>query len=108
MKKILALSVSYVAFIMLINVKMPTTVGILFFMSLIFFVLSGIEHGKFFITSGPCAIINSQCLNYHCLKQIFMVSKFFKPFNSGCICRNYNLRPLYIYNGLGESFQDYF
>ena len=40
MKKILALSLSDVVFIMLINVKMPTIVGILTFMSRINFVLS--------------------------------------------------------------------
>ena len=52
MKKFLALSLSYVAFIMLINVKMPTTVGILTFMSMISFVLNWVEHGKSFKTSG--------------------------------------------------------
>ena len=52
MKKFLALSLSDV-FIMLINVKMPTIVGILTFMSRINFVLSWVEHGKSFITSGP-------------------------------------------------------
>ena len=40
MKKFLALSLSYVAFIMLMNVKMPTTVGILTFMSMIMLVLN--------------------------------------------------------------------
>ena len=39
-KKFLALSLSYVAFDMLINVKMPTTVGILSFMSMINSMLS--------------------------------------------------------------------
>ena len=39
-KKFLALSLLDVAFIMLINVKMPTIVGILTFMSMINFVLS--------------------------------------------------------------------
>ena len=38
---------------MLINVKMPTIVGILTLMSRINFVLSGVEHEKSFITSGP-------------------------------------------------------
>ena len=38
---------------MLINVKMPTIVGILTFMSRISFVLSCVVHGKSFITSGP-------------------------------------------------------
>ena len=40
MKKFFALSLSDVVFIMLINVKMPTIVGILTFMSRITFVLS--------------------------------------------------------------------
>ena len=40
MKKFLALGFSDVVFIMLINVKMPTIVGILTFMSRINFVLS--------------------------------------------------------------------
>ena len=38
---------------MLINVKMPTIVGILAFMSRIKFLLSSVEHEKSFITSGP-------------------------------------------------------
>ena len=49
----IALSLSYVVFIMLINVKMPTIVGILTLMSRINFVLSGVEHEKSFITSEP-------------------------------------------------------
>ena len=53
MKKFLALSLSDVVFIMLINVKMPTFVGILSFMSRINFMLSGVEYEKSFITSGP-------------------------------------------------------
>ena len=53
MKKFLALSLSDVVFIMLINVKMPTIVGILTFMSRINFVLSRVEHKESFITSGP-------------------------------------------------------
>ena len=40
MKKLLAIGLSDVVFIMLINVKMPTIVGILTFMSRINFVLS--------------------------------------------------------------------
>ena len=46
MKKFLALSLSDVVFIMLINVKMPT-------MAMINFVLSWVEYGKSFINSGP-------------------------------------------------------
>ena len=45
-KKLLALSLSDVVFIMLINGKMPTIVGILTFMSRINFVLSCVEHKK--------------------------------------------------------------
>ena len=52
MKKFLALGLSDVVFIMLINVKMPTIVGILIFMCRISFVLSCVEHGKSFIISG--------------------------------------------------------
>ena len=48
MKKFLALSLSDVVFIMLVNDKMPTIVGILTFMSRINFV-----HKKSFVTSGP-------------------------------------------------------
>ena len=53
MKKFLALSLSDVVFIMLINVKMLTIVGILTFMSMINFVLSQVVHEKSFITLGP-------------------------------------------------------
>ena len=52
-KKFLALSLSDVVFIMLINVKMPTIVGVLTFMSKINFVPSGVEYEKSFITLGP-------------------------------------------------------
>ena len=48
-----AVTLSDVVFIMLINVEMPTIVGILTFMSRIKFVLSCDEHEKSFITSGP-------------------------------------------------------
>ena len=44
---------SDVVFIMLINVKMPTIVGILTFISRINFMLSWVEHEKKIITSVP-------------------------------------------------------
>ena len=53
MKKFTALDISGVVFIMLINVKMSTIVGILIFMSRINLVLTRVEHGKSFITLGP-------------------------------------------------------
>ena len=43
---------------MLINVKMPSIVGILTFKSRINFVLSSVEHGKSFKTLGPGSIQN--------------------------------------------------
>ena len=52
-KTFLAFKLSGVVFIMLINVKMPTIVGILTLMSRINFVLSWVEHGKSLITLGP-------------------------------------------------------
>ena len=52
MKKFLALSLSDVVFIMLINVKMPM-IGILTFMGRINLVLSLVEYEKSFITSRP-------------------------------------------------------
>ena len=48
MRKWVALSLSDVVFIMLINVKMQTIVGILTFMSRINFVLSSVEY-EFFL-----------------------------------------------------------
>ena len=53
MKKFLALSISDVVFIMLINVKMSIIIGTLTFMSKINFVLSCVEHEKCFIASEP-------------------------------------------------------
>ena len=56
MKKILSLSLLDVVFIMLKNVKVPTIVGILTFMSMTNFVLSLVEHEKSFITLGPAGV----------------------------------------------------
>ena len=44
------------SFILLINVKMPTVVGILTFMSRINFMLSSVENKKSFITLGPAQL----------------------------------------------------
>ena len=49
-KTFIAFKLSDVEFIMLINVKMSTIVGILIFMSMINFKLSQVEHEKCFIT----------------------------------------------------------
>ena len=60
---LLALSISDVVFIMLVNIKMPTIVGILTFMSRINLVLSWVEYEKSFKTFGPA-------LGPNCLKRI--------------------------------------
>ena len=52
-KKCVAFSISGVVFIMLINVKMQTFVGILTFMSRIHFELEELCLKKSYITSGP-------------------------------------------------------
>ena len=64
----LAFKLSYWVFIMLINVKMPTMVGISTFMSMINFMLSCVEH-EFFITSesdlaGHISVITSYILRF--------------------------------------------
>ena len=70
MKKFLAFSPSDVVFIMLINVKMPTIVGILTFMSMLNFVLSLVEHGQSFVTSRPGFLVTMTV----CLCEIFGVN----------------------------------
>ena len=49
----LAFKLSAVAFIMLMNVEMPTIVGISTFMSMINSMLSSVEHKKKFYNLGP-------------------------------------------------------
>ena len=51
-KTVLNFKLSYVVFIMLIIVKMPTIVSISRFMRMINFMLSKAEHGKSFIATG--------------------------------------------------------
>ena len=71
MENSLAFSHSDVVFILLINVKMPTIVGILTFMSMINFVLSQVEHEKSFITWGHGHIssknVSRKFISKHCL-----------------------------------------
>ena len=89
MKKCLALSPSDDVFIMLINVKMPTIVGILIFMSRINFVHI-YEQDKFraqvssswkkFKNSGPMLIESSLkhcCCIQRCILSVFVVVVFF-------------------------------
>ena len=79
MKKFLDLSLSDVLFIMLINVKMPTIVGILTFMSRINFVLSRVEYEKSFITSGPGIQIKDG--NHKLLFFVFLHQNIFFEFS---------------------------
>ena len=58
---------------MLINVKMPTIVGILTFMIMINFMLSWVEHVKSFITSEPDQGIH--CLLSECCINIWTKMK---------------------------------
>ena len=53
MKKFLALSLSDAVFIKPINVKLPTTVGILTFIRVRSFILGRVEYEKSYITSEP-------------------------------------------------------
>ena len=49
---------------MIINVKMPTIVGILTFMSKITIMQSRVEHENSFITWGPGALVSIQFMDY--------------------------------------------
>ena len=62
MKQFLDVSLSDVVFIMLKNVKMPTIVGILTFMSRINLVLSRVEHGKKFYNLKARSLIQKQAV----------------------------------------------
>ena len=68
---------------MLINVEMPTIVGILTFMSRINFVLSGVEYEKKFITLGPYPCSNalhavklSQLWVHEAFEHEYFISKY--------------------------------
>ena len=53
-------------FFPLVNVKMPTIVGILTIMSRKNFMLSCVEHEKSFITSGPDLGSDTQSQSHYC------------------------------------------
>ena len=80
MKKFFAKGLTDVVFIVLINVKMPTIVGILTFMSRINFMLIRVEHEESFIASGPgpyhflVFLITSSTLELFCISKIFALS----------------------------------
>ena len=68
---------------MLINVKMPTIVGILTFMSRINFMLSCVECEKSFITSGQVAFVFVSCL---CVLLVIYVLLSLSLGSLGLIC----------------------
>ena len=76
---------------MLINVKMPTVVGILTFISRINFVLSSAEHGKVLKPQGLTAPFGLYILNRYVKKIVFLLCLHKK-----CI-RNYPLALAYKY-----------
>ena len=77
---VLAFKLSCVVFIILKNVKMPTIVCILTFMSWINFVFSGVEHEKCSITSGPA----HQSLTQNDLVIVDLGLTIFPPFPAIC------------------------
>ena len=61
-----------------INVKMPTIIGILTFMSWKIFLLSRVKHEKSFITSEPVFFLQSAinlCLHFATLKLQYISTK---------------------------------
>ena len=67
---------SRMLFFQLINVKMPTIVGILTFMSRKIVMLSSVEHEKKFHNLAAWAILKYQCLRYRELTMyVFSFSK---------------------------------
>ena len=78
-KIVLAYKLSDVVFIMLINFKMPTVVGILTFMSMINFFFSWVEHEKSFMTSEPdycsCFSISINMILFKYIEYIIMMIK---------------------------------
>ena len=74
-KLFFAFKLSDVVFIMLINVKMPTIVGILTFMSKINFMLSSFVHEKSFITTEPEQLFVLQSMVVNTSGYLYMNSK---------------------------------
>ena len=67
-------------FFPLINVKMPTIVGILTFIGRKNFMLSRVEHEKSFITSGPGILSCLYCSSYWCAMILTSISHFVLKF----------------------------
>ena len=89
-----AFSLSDVVFIMLINVKMPTIVGILTFMSRINFVLSWVEHEKGFITLGP-DWQTYLCMYTKIWKKILLFNYYLILFTKTTFTQNYTISHIF-------------
>ena len=72
---------------MLINVKMPTIVGILTFMSRINFMLSLVEHEKSFITSGLILLLANNKGAYQPAHLHSLISTFLFALWSVCLLK---------------------
>ena len=64
------------SFVLLINVKMPTIVGILTCMSRINFMLGWAESERSFITSGPSVHVSGTKMSYMLLLVLFSILSF--------------------------------
>ena len=64
------------SFVLLINVKMPTIVGILTYMSRIYFMLGWADSERSFITSGPSVHVSGTKLSYMLLLVLFSILSF--------------------------------
>ena len=88
MKKFLALSLSDVVFIMLVNVKMPTIVGILTFMSRINLCSAELSMESF-ITLGPgCFTLCSCCPVAVCVLYLLLVVPWVGLCSKTCLKRS--------------------
>ena len=64
------------SFVLLINSKMPTIVGILTYMSRINFMLGWAESERSFITSGPSVHVSGTKMSYMLLLVLFSILSF--------------------------------
>ena len=83
MKRFPALNLSDVVFIMLINVKMVTIVGISTFKSRIKFVLSSVEHGKKFYNLGVSVLLITSTVVLFAIHKVRFFRSTVKPVLSG-------------------------
>ena len=81
-------------FFLFTNVKMPTIVGILTFMSRKIFMLNRVEHEKSFITSGPGLIVKMKIRLWGVPKNFSRLISV-SPCDQPIICEDYQTRLLH-------------